>query len=81
MLANPKPNVLVGQLDSQDTVFQRHPRRPDFLPVAVAELLELPGRVLRIVFQQGELFIQPVRECWRVGRDSRSRNPRSRGGS
>src|SRR5258708_546616 len=34
MFANPKPHVLVGQLDSQDAVFQRHPRRPDFLPVA-----------------------------------------------
>jgi len=31
MPANPKPHVLVGQLDSQGAVFQRHPRRPDFL--------------------------------------------------
>ena len=59
MLADPKPHILVRQLDSQDAVFQRHPRRPDFLPVAIAEFFELEGRVLRIVFQQGELFISP----------------------
>ena len=59
MLGDPKPHVFIGQLDSQDAVFQRHPRRPDFLPVAVAEFFELQGRVLRIVFQQGELFISP----------------------
>jgi hypothetical protein len=59
MRADPKPHVFIGQLDSQDAVFQRHPRRPDFLPVAVAEFFELQGRVPRIVFQQGELFISP----------------------
>ncbi len=32
-----------------------------FLPVAVADLLELQGRVLRIVFQQRKLFISRVR--------------------
>jgi hypothetical protein len=57
MLANPKSHILAGQLDSQDAVFQRHARRPDFLPVAVAEFLEFQGRVLRIVFEQGELFL------------------------
>ena len=64
MLANPEPHVLIVQLDSQDAVFQRHPHRPDFLPVAVAKFLKLQGRVLRIVFQQGELFISP---CADVG--------------
>src|ERR1700693_2135806 len=79
MRADPKPHVLVGQPDSQGAVFQRYPRRPDFLPVAVAEFFELQGRVLRIVFQQGELLISPRPDVG--GHDSRSRNPRSPGES
>jgi hypothetical protein len=73
MLANPKPHVLVGQLDRQGAAFQRHPRRPDFLPVA--------GKGAADCFSARRIACQPVRGCRRAGRDNRSRNPRSRGGS
>jgi len=59
MLPDPEPHIFVGELDRQGTVFQRHTRRPDFLPVAVTDFLELEGRVLRVVFQQRELLIGP----------------------
>jgi hypothetical protein len=70
MLTKPKPHALVCQLDSQGTVFQRNPRRPDLLALAVAEFLT----ARRSAFQ-------PVCGSSRAGRDNRSRNPRSRGGS
>lgn len=41
MLADPNPHLLVGQPESQGAVFERHPRRRDFLPVGVTEFFEL----------------------------------------
>ena len=55
--ANPKPQVFLGQLSGKGPIFQRDARGPDFLPVALAEFLELQGWVLRIGFQQRELLV------------------------
>ena len=59
MLPNPKPDVFVRKPDRYGPVFQRHPRGPDFLSVAFAELLELERRMVRVVLQQRELLIRP----------------------
>ena len=44
MLADPEPYKLIAEFDSQCAVFQRHARRPDFLPVSLAELFKVKGR-------------------------------------
>jgi hypothetical protein len=41
VLANPEPQVFLGKFDGQGAIFQRDARGPDFLPLALAELLEL----------------------------------------
>ncbi len=65
MLPNPKPHIFVGEFDRQGTVFQRHTRRPDFLSTAVADFLELKGRMLRVIFEHRELLIGPrANICW-----------------
>jgi len=57
VLANPEPQVFIGKLDSQGAILQRNARGPDFLPIALAELLELQGRMLRVFLQQRKLLI------------------------
>jgi hypothetical protein len=72
MLTNPKPHVLLGQLDSQDAAFQRHPRRSDFLPVAVAEFLNCREGCCGLLVSKANC----LRIARRAERDSRSKNPR-----
>jgi hypothetical protein len=49
--------------------------------VAIAQFLELQRRMLRITFQQRELFIGSGANAWRKGTMVLPRNPRWRGGS
>src|SRR5271165_4758088 len=67
VLPNPKPYIFVGELDRQITIIQRHTRRPDFLPAAVADFLELKGRMLRVIVQQRELLVGPRADICRQG--------------
>jgi hypothetical protein len=57
MLTDPKPHVIIREIDGQGAVFQCHARGLDFLTIAVAQFLEVEGRVLRVGFQQRELLI------------------------
>ena len=52
MLTDPKPHVIIREIDGQGAVFQCHARGLDFLTIAVAQFLEVEGRVLRVGFQQ-----------------------------
>ena len=59
MLANPEPHVLIRESGSESAVFQCHSNRPNFLPIALAELLEMQGRMFWIGYQQRELLVGP----------------------
>lgn len=59
MFADPEPEKAIGSSDRQRAVVQCHSRRPDFIPVALPDLLESQRRMFRIHLQQGELLISP----------------------
>jgi hypothetical protein len=65
VVANPKPQETVRSFDRKGAIVQREAGWPNLLPVALANLLELQWRMLRIGFQKQKLFVGPLADLLR----------------
>ncbi len=54
---DPEPDILLSVFECQSAVLDGDAGRPDFLARASSDFLELERAVVRVVFEQGELFI------------------------
>ena len=58
MSANPEPNIIAPNFDSEGAIVEGDASRPDFLSVAFGQLLEMQGGVEGVLPQECELFIR-----------------------
>ncbi len=72
MRPNPKPDEAIRAFDGKRTVVQPHSSRPE-----APDLLEMYGRMLRILFREFEAF---VGECLNLGRKLAITRPKLRRG-
>jgi hypothetical protein len=64
MVTNPEPQVSVWPPDRESSIAQCDTRRPDFLSLPFAHLLELQRGMLRVSFQQRKLFVSAETEVF-----------------
>jgi hypothetical protein len=66
VVTDPEPQVSVWPLHRKAAVIQTDAGRPDFLAEPLSDLLKLERAVLRICFEQPELFVRPAADFLRV---------------
>jgi hypothetical protein len=78
-LVERKGAPIVNLVNGKAPVLKKSVGRPLILQRGAKD--PLSGKGVADCFSARQTVYQPVRGCWGEGRDSRSRNPRSRGGS